>query len=852
LLHRASEARIRARYVGAAGELVMATAPLNWLDGEGYDLHVLRNGPPSKALDASIDFDQQFPAASFPLVFTPHFKGAPNSQGISVNTTTGAVTATAAPAPKLRNFLMTVSQARGTDSAETRIRIHIHDSIQKIWLTPATLTVPGVSAAQPDLYKFTVLALFDDDTMGDITDWPQVTLKSADTSIADVLPGSGGAIKVVVTAAMPSNQNVAFTAALTLAAPQTNLTTAPATVFPKPTWSNQVPTWPVEFVDGPVRPNFGNGDPTDELNGPDLGTTNKDSIPNVANPRTNILFVSEGFTQAQQGDFNKAVANVVASLATPIFEPFKLLKGSFNYWRLFVPSQDSGISLLGEYEISGTGANQFGVLQVPRPAKPDPSATSWSLPNMIHELGLPAPQDPVLNINDAVAQWTQLYDTKVTSALVSASFQNWNDLRTRSPLNERDTVFGFADSTRPRVSDTSEGDALLRPSWRRTPEATLDTIFTDLVVPATNPPNPQARTFTIGQFWTPGGKDRGLVCFICLSDLGDGEDRPGYFAAMTGYEFRPHLSASQNGGLDVNTFALSDPKAPFSADILASRVAHECAHAFGVGDEYGSGDGTSFTGPVLFPNLQSKSALTPNQPTIYDPTLIKWLLPRAFKVAKITAAPVNQGGNVFQIKLDQIGQFAKGDLVLIRQPPVSGDPFKTLRFTVDQTYTSPAAVDVIQSSGPTLDADLLKSFNLNALPVLICASSSTSKGAEVKLVADKTLAYIGQNNSPLNGAPGAACVAPPKGASSTMTPNSGLKGLTFKQKPASPADIIGLYEGGAHVDCGVFRPAGRCKLRNTIDTKIPFCQVCRYIIVDRVDATLLPALDKLYDPFYPT
>jgi len=34
---------------------------------------------------------------------------------------------------------------------------------------------------------------------------------------------------------------------------------------------------------------------------------------------------------------------------------------------------------------------------------------------------------------------------------------------------------------------------------------------------------------------------------------------------------------------------------------------------------------------------------------------------------------------------------------------------------------------------------------------------------------------------------------------------------------------------------------------------IPFCQVCRYLIVDRVNAMLLADLDaQQYDPVYPT
>src|SRR5258705_7349955 len=45
-----------------------------------------------------------------------------------------------------------------------------------------------------------------------------------------------------------------------------------------------------------------------------------------------------------------------------------------------------------------------------------------------------------------------------------------------------------------------------------------------------------------------------------------------------------------------------------------------------------------------------------------------------------------------------------------------------------------------------------------------------------------------------------------------------LPQLNFRQAPPSMADVLGIYEGGGHIDCEVFRPAGRCKMR-TADSK---------------------------------
>src|SRR5215217_6530613 len=118
---------------------------LEWKEGEGYDIHVLRGGSASKALDGSLHLDQS--TSALPPVFVPHFKGAPNNHGVDVLTSTGEVSATAhpgSPQPKFPNFnfLMTARQiVGGVGTYETEIRFHIHDSIQNIWLTPSTLTV---------------------------------------------------------------------------------------------------------------------------------------------------------------------------------------------------------------------------------------------------------------------------------------------------------------------------------------------------------------------------------------------------------------------------------------------------------------------------------------------------------------------------------------------------------------------------------------------------------------------------------------------------------------------------------------------------------------------------------------
>src|SRR4029077_19654348 len=103
------------------------------------------------------------------------FKGAPNAIGMSVDSTTGAVTVQPTLPPLRKyNFIIEVTAADADGPAPPAlIRVHIHKSVKNVALTPTTMTVRPSTAplASPETtsYRFTVRATFDDDTMGDLT-----------------------------------------------------------------------------------------------------------------------------------------------------------------------------------------------------------------------------------------------------------------------------------------------------------------------------------------------------------------------------------------------------------------------------------------------------------------------------------------------------------------------------------------------------------------------------------------------------------------------------------------------------------------------------------------------------------
>src|SRR5678815_2610671 len=171
----------------------MAAPPLNWKEGEGFDIHLPRNGPASKPLMDAHDLD---PGQQSRVIFLPRLAAGSDHHGVQVgpNGVVNAITPPDASFPRVRNFILTATfnQAPGV-SFEAEIRIHIHDSVKDIWLTPPTLTIHKGA----DECRFTVLARFNDDCVGDITDWSQLTYKSDDTSVATV--NANGVLKAEAT-----------------------------------------------------------------------------------------------------------------------------------------------------------------------------------------------------------------------------------------------------------------------------------------------------------------------------------------------------------------------------------------------------------------------------------------------------------------------------------------------------------------------------------------------------------------------------------------------------------------------------------------------------------------------------
>src|SRR5262245_6941681 len=134
-----------------------------WKEGEGYDVHLLRGGPPSKKLRDALDLTG---GGLGSIAFIPNLAGTPADHGIEVNAQDGIVQALLAPPPmhSVHNFILSVVIKLTTGPAETDIRIHVHDDVEEIWLTPTSLAVhQGTNET-----RFTVLARFRDGVFNDV------------------------------------------------------------------------------------------------------------------------------------------------------------------------------------------------------------------------------------------------------------------------------------------------------------------------------------------------------------------------------------------------------------------------------------------------------------------------------------------------------------------------------------------------------------------------------------------------------------------------------------------------------------------------------------------------------------
>lgn len=833
-----------------------------WWDGGGYDIHIIPANS-SDRLDQKLRFEQETggtttthngdsPPTGVTVTFAAEYKGAPAAgHGISsFNTATGVVTVDPVlPISGLRlyNFIIraTVSEVGGSCSdadkasgrcMETIIRVHIHDSVNKIWLTPNTLTVYDGTTNQ----QFTVLAEFnegqsaDNITVGDITNSNWLFYTPTQNPGAISISSSTGKITI-------NNINQLAKVKVSIGA-----------IVPGPNFEDE--------KEVKTKASLAQARSIIRIRG--HGPVNFSN-------KTNVLFVPDGFLDTEKGYFNKIINRIVRKLQKDghIF-PYNKLEDSINYWRIqdsdFVPSQEQNVSVLAELDIRGRRSGRRGK-PVPFPIKPDSTATHWTIENLVYKVGLPVSPDRSKSKTTKINEWQTLYDGISGAKIRLAVFNRWRRLADRTIANERDTAFGIRINDHPRI-DRDE-DRVTTLHERRTTSGQ----FQDFLVNIKHGGN------TVGTTWTTG-KDKDLICFISRSELVGGSQNETGFSTTLGRseEVRLLLVSPPDRGIELFPMNLLHggslrPLHP----AIPPNIAHECAHSFGLKDEYGGGTGANLPTHLVATysssgNIQPESDIALPIPQIgFDVTKIRWAWPRVKAAGVLTGQPTPSGSN-FTVTLTTVraGDFSSGDTVRLRKKDFIGAP---LKFNADYTFNKsqdPASafsdrfiIDTVIGNQITIKPDAGSSLTAANFPAgsLLIATVPASPtppatvGDDLPLLAPIILSHIDTSNGPLNapsGNPTRPCRRK-RNPISVMTARNIPSGLP-KNRPRNKANIVGIYEGGVYHDCGVFHAAGLCMMRSIryqSRSKLktaPFCQICRYLIVDRVNAIKHKEVDKNY------
>jgi hypothetical protein len=428
-----------------------------WYGNTGRDIHVLRGGVTRDLISESLRFDDGTPprdgmprgvfaekylvdVADVTLTFTPLFKHSPqgddfvgDQNGITVSKTTGVVTVKPAIGINVKhNFIIEVEAKNDGDARvfHEKIRVHVHGSIDQVWLTPDRLTLRPIDDFGPlihTIYRFSVRAQFDDGTIGDLTD------------------GHG------VTWAAPGGHIDPATGKLTLQPTDTDGLTFPVTAtLPTLLGGASTPAAPmVRIASGFVR----------QATPPDLTMVAGGAMPGptAVEEGLNVLLVSDGFLQSDAASFDRIADRFVHHLKTnQLTKPFNLLAGRMNFWKLFIPAEQAGISISTEVYLQGIHPYAKAIppaLKPPAdPPAPQPPA-SWQLPHLIYAVGLPVPGDEGRTAALLKQKWATLLQTDPSSHIGDDVVNEWKKMAKRTLLDERDGFPGLSMGATPAASE---------------------------------------------------------------------------------------------------------------------------------------------------------------------------------------------------------------------------------------------------------------------------------------------------------------------------------------------------------------------------------------------------------------
>jgi hypothetical protein len=612
----------------------------------------------------------------------------------------------------------------------------------------------------------------------------------------------------------------------------------------------------------------------------------------------NVLFLPEGFLDAEQADFTRMTSLVAAAMSRlPAFQPFDVLSGlGFNYFRLWVrPYQEStqraGVTELQELYAQPSGTTDFRGWDVPTPAviasrtltttvkktKTD-DLVNDVVKQLLYLVGLPVSGQQKNNLTDQIAEWTRIYSTDGTDyvtfdgtvpvALRDKVFEVWKRLQGRGLMIETDTLFQIASGKRPSVSTQSSLSSLSMHPLRYTRED-LDPFLTKIFVT-----DDQGNKVPVGQdLWVKfDSPSVNLVFFVVRGQRDGGESTesgklsPVDPAHPGNPRFKRRWAAStltdasealiQEGF--QNGFSVTQVE-PISTDSKVrvkelAVIAHELTHSYFIGDEYGALNSVSGAADTAFTatswNLQTAAEVGGTAATgPVQSAKVRWNWPRIMNAA-ITASPLSPTDTGIDpknfsvvLRPGHIGELGDGALVRYR-------PRALLTSTTAGgilQFRQPAALFKVtgrDATTNTLKLQLVEPVpgaftNDSAEGDVIYKPRRTADEKDEFIIHPDILSFMASSGvltRKIN-----TCNAGSGSTDDFQRPRSDLpSGLRY---PSTTSSVVGLYDGGMSRQCGVYHATGRCMMRKETWIRAqgghpqitPLCHVCRYIVVDSVD-----------------
>ena len=797
-------------------------------------------------------------SVSFATSFIPA-AGEGFTQGVHVNRTTGKVTVQPRPAgSRLRTFAVTGTVKQGPNEFKARLRVHVHDGVVAKWITPESLTVRQGAKGM----RFSVLARFDDGVIGDITNWggpdplpfdidelavhPMDSRKPVHTWSRGTASGQGIAVNPI-TGEITAQTNSGF-ATVNLHVGN-GPPIASASVFAAPPWST-----PTKLT---------------RIAGPGFTAIGRPDIHNV-------LFLPDGFTAndplgTDRLDYEFYVRELVHQLNTNAqTRPFDVLSRKFNYFSAWVPSPQAGCSVLAE--VFSDPADQrpdlptghvVGRNVTPLPDGKPPAAGQMGLLELLDTVGWPIPAIDLPGTAPAglAAAWLALYGRPASAAAITNAFPEWLKRNSRVLINERDTAFHMSHNHRPYANGRPTDSSNLSFHPLRMTAADFDTFLKALTDEDGKP---------VGAAWAEGGPDQALVVIVCRTNRFGGSKAPranntaSYIGVSVGsrltYEFLPVTT-----GVDL----VADAVPPHVDPAPWAIAAHELAHSFDLADEYGVG-GPLPAGRVSYVrahnNVQEFAALQTNGVLVAANIKWRWLRLRRAAVLRSPGPGVDpvrpdpDGGGQYLITVgrEQAIEFDPSrDVVRLRTRGPLRTPTFSDRLRLLAVHANTLTVRPFSDVG--FDPRLWTPGDLVVVPVRGPDPDFQARvlGPDLQLVHKSVVDLINTTHNPLN----ASKTAANNRTCTTPDPVVRDEANLFATKPARPLvakRIVGLFEGGAAYDCGVYHPTGQCIMNEThVETATggaiatPFCVVCRYALVDLIDPSGHGQIDADYDREYP-